>query len=354
MSLKRRNNQKQAAKAAQKSANGGLSPTSPSSRGDSMSIRSEKIDAQTRRFNTNSPHGGEVHQEALAREAHQGSHHTATGEIKNWDSTGSKFLSTVPTGSGRGMSAGQTHRAAFSELIGAYTTFGLDPEQDNFDALDLMAQHIIDLLLTNIFNFANLTRFERNLLYRYFYKTNPIIGRCLDLHTDLPLSKCRLQKPSGLSDLASDFIMQFFNRVMERLNFSEFLRDFVLAHNIYGDATALVDDYFKEFDRVLQDISTLEDKIFTYSQDDEKFIHKIDQEYRLDPMKVKLADRMKYIKLYFNTFYEPDYLGPDHLSVVPFYKVQEFLENTDINHMAIKLQLSESLNKLLAAGVGDN
>lgn len=353
MSAKRRNNQKLAAKAAVE-AKKGLSPTHPSSKADSShTIKSEKLDGLTRQYKGTALHGGETTQETVARLGHAGSHHTATGEIKNWDAANNKFMATVPNGSGR-RQAGQSHTAAFSELIGAYTTFGLDPEQDNFDALDLMAQHIIDLLLTNVYTFANLTRFERNLLYRYFYKTNPIIHRCIDLHTDLPLSKCRLQKPSDLSDLASDFIMQFFNRVLERLNFAEFLRDFVLAHNIYGDATALVDDYYKDFDRVLQDISKLEDKIFTHSAEDEAFLTKVDGLYREDPSQVKLADRMKYIRLYFNTFYEKDYLGPDRISVVPFYKIQEFLENKDINYMAIKYQLSESLNKLMAAGVEDD
>lgn len=348
-----------------------LSPTDPSLRADGRSeshfAKSSPILDAKASFNSNSLHGGEVKQETIAKQqAAAGMKHNAAGQLVTpWPKstpvkiTDAKGNTTTRPGPHVSTDIGSTkksqpHTAAFSEMIGAYTTFGLDPEQDNFDALDLMAQHIIDLLLSNVYEFANLTRFERNLLYRYFYKTNPIIHRCLDLHTDLPLSKVRLQDPSGISDLASDYIMQFFNRVLERLNFPEFLREFVLAHNIYGDATALIDDYYKEFDRVLEDISKLEDKTFSYSEEDERFIQQVDTLYNEDPKKVKLADRLKYIDLYFNTFFEPDYLGPDRMSVVPFYKVQEFLENKDINYMAIKYQLSESLNKLLAAGVPDD
>lgn len=212
---------------------------------------------------------------------------------------GSKHFLAVTSDPGRKAKQAAKHTALMDSAIGSYTTFGLDPEQDNFDALDLMAGHIIDLLTTNVYTFANLTRFEKSLLYRYFYKTNPVIGRLCDLHTDLPLSKTRLQAPADLPDIAKDYIMQFYERLLARLNFPEFLRDLVLAHTIYGEATALVDDFYKEFDRVLQNITHIEDQLFSDDPEDEKFLKAIEDAYDKEPKSVKLADRLKYIKLKF-------------------------------------------------------
>jgi len=37
---------------------------------------------------------------------------------------------------------------------------------------------------------------EKREIYRHFYNTDPIVGQAIDLHTELPLSKVRLAKPS--------------------------------------------------------------------------------------------------------------------------------------------------------------
>ena len=297
------------------------------------------IDTTTRRFN--SLHGGQARSEPDLGEANV--------RTASWTSENGKQLAVSATSFTK-----QAATAAMSDLIGSYTSIGLDPEQDNFDALDLMAQRIIDLLTSNVYTFANLTRFERNLLFRYFYKTNPVIGRLIDLHTDLPLSKTRLQAPSDLPDIAKDYIMQFYERLLDRLNFASFLRDLVLTHCIYGESVALVDDYYKDFDRVLQDIHVLEEHVFNYSDEDAKFMETVESVYEKNPKDVKVQDRIKYIKLKFSNFFEPDYTGPDRLSVLPFYKIQEYLENDDVDYLAVKYQLSESLNQLLAAKVDDS
>ena len=46
---------------------------------------------------------------------------------------------------------------------------------------------------------------ERRAFYRFFYNTNEIIGRAVDIHSTLPLSKLRLVPPKGKNKHQNEF-----------------------------------------------------------------------------------------------------------------------------------------------------
>lgn len=231
---------------------------------------------------------------------------------------------------------------------------GLNTSDDDFDMLDLYASHIIELINEGVYTFANLTKHERFILFRYFYRTNPVLGRIIDIHTEIPISKFRLQAPKNCPEILKDFIVQFYERIFDEVNFNEFLRDLVLHYWLYGESYALIDDFFDRFNRLLQDIQSIDENIYTFSDEDSKFLEDIEQKYKTDPDSVDLIDRLKYIDKKFMGFYQKDYTGPDNLKVLKFYDISEYYRNEDIKFEAIRYNLSEGLQDLIAQKISDD
>src|SRR3989304_3740611 len=54
---------------------------------------------------------------------------------------------------------------------------------------------------------------ERRAWYRFFYSFNEMVRRSIDLHSELPLSKIRLQPPKCADVDKSQYILTFFENM---------------------------------------------------------------------------------------------------------------------------------------------
>jgi len=230
---------------------------------------------------------------------------------------------------------------------------GVETTEDDFDMLDLYASHIIELINEGVYVFANLTKHERFIIFRYFYRTNPVLGRIIDIHTEIPISKFRLQAPKHCPEILKDYIVQYYEKILDNVNFSDFLRDLVLHYWIYGEAYALVDDYFGNFNRQLQDMESIDEKLYTFGEKDNKFLKDVEEKYKVDPDTVDLRTRLKYLDKKFMGFFQKTYTGPDRLKVIKFYDIAQYYHNEDINFEAIKYNISDGLQDLIASKVSE-
>lgn len=86
---------------------------------------------------------------------------------------------------------------------------------------------------------------ERRAFYRFFYNTNEIVSRAIDIHSSLPLSKIRLIPPKGKNKHQNDYIFKFFENMCENMKLFktliEITHDFFLFGNVF--AYAEDDDY---------------------------------------------------------------------------------------------------------------
>jgi hypothetical protein len=241
--------------------------------------------------------------------------------------------------------------ASYSASMEDLSTFmagkGINIHRDDFDTLDLFAQHIISLLNTQVYELANLTKHERFILLRYFYRTNPILGRVIDLHTEIPLSKLRLQPPQDCPKIVRDFMMQYYEKIFNRLSFAENLKDLVLHYHLLGEGYGLVEDYFDKYASKLQDIDDMSTKAFDYKDDDLRFIERIEKEYEADPDKVELSDRKKYFEKKFLGFFNQGYIGPERFRVLKFYDITEYFSNDEIGFEAIRHRISDGVQTIL-------
>jgi hypothetical protein len=58
------------------------------------------------------------------------------------------------------------------------------------------------------------SRAEELRFYRLAYDRDPIVGRAIDMHTELPLSKFSLEKPKCSSDDFADYVYDFYQQLM--------------------------------------------------------------------------------------------------------------------------------------------
>lgn len=87
---------------------------------------------------------------------------------------------------------------------------------------------------------------EKREIYRHFYNTDPIVGQAIDLHTELPLSKIRLAKPTPRTcpegfkspEDYGRYILSFFQRMTKRTKL--FQRLITAAHHYHLDGNVFI------------------------------------------------------------------------------------------------------------------
>lgn len=86
----------------------------------------------------------------------------------------------------------------------------------------------------------NLT--EQRSYYRHFYNNDPFVGQAIDLHTELPLSKLRLSLPQGKDPERNQKILNFFERMVDRVDLLQVLIDATREYYVIGEAFIFAED----------------------------------------------------------------------------------------------------------------
>lgn len=79
------------------------------------------------------------------------------------------------------------------------------------------------------------SRPEELRFYRLAYDRDPIVGRAIDLHTELPLSKMQLEKPKSSVEPFSDYVFDYFQRLVNDTEFFAAIISATREHNTIGE-----------------------------------------------------------------------------------------------------------------------
>lgn len=78
---------------------------------------------------------------------------------------------------------------------------------------------------------------ERRAFYRHFYNSNEFVGQAVDLHSTLPLSKLRLDKPHATNQDLADYVYDFYTDMCSDMKLFKTLieisHEFVLFGNCF-------------------------------------------------------------------------------------------------------------------------
>ena len=78
--------------------------------------------------------------------------------------------------------------------------------------------------------------------FRFFYRTNPFVGRAIDLHTQLPLSKIRLTMPKAKDANLARMAYKFCTKWAERIGLLQRLQHIVHDFHLLGEAFVFCED----------------------------------------------------------------------------------------------------------------
>ena len=245
-------------------------------------------------------------------------------EIIASEHTGSSF-----TAEGSSNVMAMLYRTDFTDEMGSMFMY---------DLLDVAAMQVIDYIIASGGTITMLTHMQLWLLYRYFYRTNPIIAQVIDTHTDLLMSKARVDPPANVPEILRDYCVNFFNNWIERSKFSIAIRDAHRKMNIYGYAYIVMDDDTTKLKNELQplrDITPTNYKL-ELSEEDEVFVKKIEQQYRdEDPAKIEVIDRMSYLSKKCIFRFESDYYGPDRTLIYSPLELTREYKKRDASYEAL-------------------
>lgn len=80
-----------------------------------------------------------------------------------------------------------------------------------------------------------LSRADRLALFRYFCRTDPFVGRAIELHSELPMSRLTVGPPKGPSPKQNREINRIYEGMCERLDLLTFLLEFAREYWLAGD-----------------------------------------------------------------------------------------------------------------------
>ncbi len=84
---------------------------------------------------------------------------------------------------------------------------------------------------------------ERRAWYRNFYYSNEFVGRAIDLHTTLPLSKIRLEKPQCSNSEQSEYIYNFYVDMCNDIKLFKTLTEISFEKNLLGSCYIFHEDH---------------------------------------------------------------------------------------------------------------
>ena len=86
------------------------------------------------------------------------------------------------------------------------------------------------------------SRPEELRFYRLAYDRDPIVGRAIDMHTELPLSKMILEKPKCSSEDFADYIFDFFQGMVNNTKMFQVLIDAAREYWTIGEAFIFIEE----------------------------------------------------------------------------------------------------------------
>jgi hypothetical protein len=138
---------------------------------------------------------------------------------------------------------------------------------------------------------------ERRSWYRHFYNANEFVGAAVDLHSTLPLSKVRLEKPKCANSDMAEYVYDFFVDMCDDMKLFKTLMEISHEYTLLGNCFIFSEDH-NPYDLGAKDDESTTDKV----------------------KELKDAGKIKSDKL-FNEFKiidkDPNYMGWRKLIILP-------------------------------------
>ena len=128
----------------------------------------------------------------------------------------------------------------------ATTTFGFNSRQaysGNTDVMGSSQGNVYSPQLSTDFLEKPQNLRERRSWYRNFYNSNEYVGQAIDLHSTLPISKIKLDKPKSNNQDYADYVYDFFVDMCSDMKLTRLLLDISHEYYLMGNAIIFYEDH---------------------------------------------------------------------------------------------------------------
>ena len=209
------------------------------------------------------------------------------------------------------------------------------------------AEMLIQQINSGTYSVGRLATSQKKALFYYLSIFSPIISRVIDLHTKLPLSTLRLQKPKHDIDIVQDYVYDYFNKFVNTEKFKSELRNIIRNRWIFGLGVARIED---DYEQTRDTVSTNDLRKITLPEPDAeklKEYENLNNRYNTDPDSVTWKDKLKVLKGYILNI-NPDYEGIINFKSINVLDIEEVNINSDIDYHIYTVPASEAIRDFLS------
>ena len=210
-------------------------------------------------------------------------------------------MDVIPTEEIRSAPMSDLEREARRQRKKVATTAGGFGKSANYDVASSSGGSFYSPQLSTDFLEKPQNMRERRAWYRHFYYSDEIVGAAIDLHSTLPLSRIRLSMPKCKSADLRDYIYDFYQRMIDRLNLTQVLMEASHEFNLFGNA-------------------------FLYAEENSPYDFDPEDEESKQRAQVEIIKGKKQLEFLYTEFKivdkDPNYLGWDKIYILPPDQVQ--------------------------------
>ena len=216
-----------------------------------------------------------------------------------------------------------------------------DSSDDEIDPVLPAAQQILDLILDDALNVANLTRTQWNYLAYYFFRLNYIVYRSITLKTRIPMSVFQILKPKmDNNDILQDYTYKFFQDNLQEVGFKNKLTQAGYHLNLFGKAYIMIQTNCSQETDTIIDFNELKKgkRDIIISEEDRAFIDKVNKKYNEDINSVSYDEVQKVLNL--SVPFMTEFTGITSMSVISPFDVKSESYNDEVNYKEIEIPVS--------------
>lgn len=209
------------------------------------------------------------------------------------------------------------------------------------------AELLMDQLTEGLYTVGRLPIYQKKQIFFYLSVFHPVISRAIKLHTKLPLSSLRLQKPDHEIDIVQDYVFDYFDELLEDTNFRRELKKILTNYWTFGEGVGIIeDDYHKKSDTVMdQTLKTV--SLPELDQELVQELEKINKDYNSDPASVPWKDKLRVLKSYILDI-NKDFEGIINFRSVFPLDILGTLFNPDVDYYLYQLPQSDILRTYMS------
>lgn len=223
-----------------------------------------------------------------------------------------------------------------------------ETEGDDHIGIYQNAELLMDQISDGSYTVGRLPVYQKKQIFYYLSVFHPLVSRVVNLHTKLPLSTLRLQKPTHDVDIVQDYIYSYFQNLMTDTNFRRELKKAVRYFWIFGEGVTLIEDDYEflkdtAFDPELKGVSLPELDQASLAE-----VEEINNRYNTKPSTVTYVDKLKVLKTYLLSI-NKDYGGIINIRTIFPLDVKDSMFNSDVDYWVYSLERSHSLRNLIGS-----